>query len=122
MLKKFLSSIVLVVAMIMLSACGKSDENSAEKSGNTNTNLPQSSEAASDKPIERDPNKPDIIDTMKENAGVMSQQEISAAIKRARDNAEEAAQKTGQTAEQIKQAGDAAEAVATRAFTADLSQ
>ncbi len=116
MLKKIFSSIVLVFALIILVTCGKSDDDNATKPQNTEVNSSQSSGEGSN---EQALDKPDIIDAMKENSGVMSPQEVLAAIKRARDNAEAAAKQTGQTAEQIKQAGDAAEVVAKRAFAAE---
>lgn len=119
MFKKILSLIALVVALAVLYTCGKSDEDEAAKPQNSDANITKTVDETIAPSAEYDPNKPDIIDAMKENAGVMSEQEIAEAIQRARLNAETAAKKTGQNAEQIKQAGDAAEAVATKAFAVE---
>lgn len=116
MFKKILSLITLVVALAVLYTCGKSDEDVASKPQSSDANISDTGDKTIEPPVEYDPNKPDIIDAMKENAGVMTEQEIAEAIQRARLNAEAAAKKTGQNAEQIKQAGDAAEAVAAKAF------
>ncbi|MBB5702654.1 putative small lipoprotein YifL [Ochrobactrum daejeonense] len=112
----FVSAIVLVA----LAACGKGDEETAATTTGTETTSTDKGAAVSPPaPVADNGNAekgPDLVKSLRENAGVTGPEEKAAAIERARGNAVAAAKSVGQTDEQAQAAGEAAAATAQRSF------
>lgn len=115
--------IISAIVLIALAACSKGeDEQAAAPSGQTQEQSAEPPAASIVEPAATDKangaDGPDLIQALRENSGVMTPEELAAAVERARNNAEAAAKAVGQNAQQIKAAGDAAATAAQSSLEA----
>ncbi|MGU3575747.1 antifreeze protein [Brucellaceae bacterium C25G] len=107
-MKPYALSFLILISLSALTACGKDD---AETSQPAQT--PVENNSAAPEPEKQEPeipaDAPDLLETLKENSGVLSPEQKLEIVMRARKNAEDAARAVGQSDEQIKTAGDRAE-------------
>lgn len=115
-MKPYALSFLILFFLSALTACGKDD---AETSQQEPASAVQSEETA---PVAQKPEAPadalDLLETLKENSGVLTPEEEAEIVMRARKNAEDAAKSVGQNDEQVKMAGDKAEAAAKQFLAA----
>ena len=107
--------VIAAIVLTALAACGKGED---ETAATTNGGEQGAAVSQATKPAENaDAEKgPDLVKSLRAKSGVVSPEEKTAAIERARANAVAAAKSVGQTDEQAQAAGEAAAAVAQRSF------
>ncbi|MBB6259840.1 hypothetical protein FHS77_000348 [Paenochrobactrum gallinarii] len=118
-MKPYALPFLILFSLSALTACGKDD-----------AEAPQQEPAPAVQPAETAPavqepeapvDAPDLLETLKENSGVLTPEQEAEIVARARQNAEAAAKSVGQNNEQIKLAGDRAEASAKQFLAAKQS-
>lgn len=111
-MKKNLLFIGAVASLLVIAACSKKDEGQANAK-------PEPAPAVEPQPappaVPADKG-PDLINSLMDNSGVMTPEEKAAAIQRARNNAEAAAKAVGQSVEDARLAGEAAQNAALRSL------
>lgn len=108
----------VLAGLVGLTACGKSDDGDAGKAGSEGVQPSPGVSGAVEAPPENAQQQPSMVETLKEKSGIMTPEERTAAIARARANAEAAAKAVGQSDDDVRKAGEAAENTALGAFEA----
>lgn len=113
-MKPYALPFLILFSLSALTACGKDE-----------AETPQQEPAPVAQPAVQEPevpaDAPDLLETLKENSGVLTPEQEAEIVARARQNAESAAKSVGQNDEQIKLAGDRAEASAKQFLAAKKS-
>lgn len=106
----------ILFSLSALTGCGNDD---ADVSQQEPVSAVQPDETA---PVVQEPgaavDAPDLLETLKENSGILTDKQEAEIVERARKNAESAAKAVGQNDEQVKAAGDRAEASAKQFLAA----
>lgn len=108
-MKPYALSFLILISLSALTACGKDDAETSQPAQTpveTNSEVPEPEIPA---------DAPDLLETLKENSGVLTPEQELEIVARARKNAEDAARSVGQSDEQVKTAGDRAE-ISARQF------
>lgn len=109
-MKKNLFFIGAVASLLVIAACSKKDEGQADAKPAPAVETKPAPVAV---PAETGP---DLINSLMDNSGVMTAEERAAAIQRARNNAEAAAKAVGQSVDDARLAGDAAQNAASHSL------
>lgn len=115
-MKPYALPFLILFSLSALTACGKDDAEAPQQTETPATTPEQV--APSDQNLEAPADAPDLLETLKENSGVLTPEQEAEIIKRARDNAEKAARSVGQNDEQVKAAADLAESSAKQFLAA----
>lgn len=118
-MKPYALPFLILFSLSALTACGK-DEAETPQQEPAPVAQPAETEPAVQEP-EVPADAPDLLETLKENSGVLTPDQEAEIVARARQNAESAAKSVGQNDEQIKLAGDRAEASAKQFLAAKKS-
>ncbi|MFK4823541.1 antifreeze protein [Paenochrobactrum sp. BZR 588] len=114
-MKPYALPFLILFSLSALTACGKDDAEAPQQE-------PAAVQPAETVPAVQEPeapvDAPDLLETLKENSGVLTPEQEAEIVARARKNAESAAKSVGQNDEQIKAAGDRAEASAKQFLAA----